>query len=699
MGTWQYPSCYDRAVKFNSGGNAQDAKYTSHLRFYYGPYQSIDDKEINGDAKISLKKGEGLTSQLEFDYYRFTVDEQYHQVVRLFPEGLTVTGNPGSILRGSAQTIKSIIQAQSIKLPVQIERKVTGKITISDNNEFEINNFAGKISNAYTSTKPVNVPGYGVVILETSGNANFEMVENNGSIISFASGNVLANINTSALGNWHAMASQPWPITQSGGIVKGGKNKEKTQDSDLESFISEISMDYGAEIAAYRGDEKVVAWFEKGAVQQTGNIFIKYYDGSGWSDKIDVDVEPDFAYAPKVAMIDDKQAIIVYVANSESYTPATGPMDSLIKNLELHYTLYDLEDKSIILQRYITDNYVADLNHNLIKDISGELHLFWQTADESITGTQNSPISIKYLSEGTGLFALWENESLTLMDGLTDIKEWNASAYDDNNVTVAYAKFLEGLNKTDIYYKQMVDSVMKPVENVLTEDKNNSSLHLFYDTFADPHIIFANDSTIDHRPLEKNIIHHFSGIESFSGEAYNSFNAQIRKGSGIITVRMNNKIMYSENEDVAGGTWSRFKVLDSAATDVTSDIFVDDNGVLNLIAAKADTGSTPGKTSHTAYHIQKDIFNFLDVKETTASNKVSIFPNPADRTVSIDLSRYEGSISKIEITDLSGRTYKDINNINSAELNIDVSSLSTGHYNILLHNNKNVESKKLLISR
>ena len=27
MGTWQYPSCYDRAVKFNSGGNAQDAKY------------------------------------------------------------------------------------------------------------------------------------------------------------------------------------------------------------------------------------------------------------------------------------------------------------------------------------------------------------------------------------------------------------------------------------------------------------------------------------------------------------------------------------------------------------------------------------------------------------------------------------------------------------------------------------------------
>ncbi|MFI4963290.1 MAG: T9SS type A sorting domain-containing protein [Legionellales bacterium] len=85
------------------------------------------------------------------------------------------------------------------------------------------------------------------------------------------------------------------------------------------------------------------------------------------------------------------------------------------------------------------------------------------------------------------------------------------------------------------------------------------------------------------------------------------------------------------------------------------------------------------------------------IKQVTGSNEVSIYPNPASTSLTLTLSKGEGT-STLLITDMLGNTVKQLI-IHNSSLIIDVADLSEGVYNVSISSNAGVVNKRVVIVR
>ena len=74
-----------------------------------------------------------------------------------------------------------------------------------------------------------------------------------------------------------------------------------------------------------------------------------------------------------------------------------------------------------------------------------------------------------------------------------------------------------------------------------------------------------------------------------------------------------------------------------------------------------------------------------------------MYPNPADSNVHISLKNANDNIESLTITDVLGKTIKNIKNITSNEINIDVSNLTTGIYFVTIASENNLKLIKKLV--
>jgi uncharacterized repeat protein (TIGR01451 family) len=76
-----------------------------------------------------------------------------------------------------------------------------------------------------------------------------------------------------------------------------------------------------------------------------------------------------------------------------------------------------------------------------------------------------------------------------------------------------------------------------------------------------------------------------------------------------------------------------------------------------------------------------------------------MYPNPTNNNVIISMQNLNETIQNVTITDILGKTVKNIKNITSSELNVDVSDVSTGIYLVEITTNNNQKiTKKLVIN-
>jgi hypothetical protein len=74
-----------------------------------------------------------------------------------------------------------------------------------------------------------------------------------------------------------------------------------------------------------------------------------------------------------------------------------------------------------------------------------------------------------------------------------------------------------------------------------------------------------------------------------------------------------------------------------------------------------------------------------------------MYPNPADSNVHISLKDANDTIENLTITDILGKTIKSIQNINTTEINVDVSNLTTGVYFVEITSDNNQKLVKKLV--
>ena len=74
-----------------------------------------------------------------------------------------------------------------------------------------------------------------------------------------------------------------------------------------------------------------------------------------------------------------------------------------------------------------------------------------------------------------------------------------------------------------------------------------------------------------------------------------------------------------------------------------------------------------------------------------------MYPNPADSNVHISLKNANEKIGSLTITDMLGKTIKDIKNITANEVNVDVSNFTTGVYFVTITSENNLKLVKKLV--
>ncbi len=101
----------------------------------------------------------------------------------------------------------------------------------------------------------------------------------------------------------------------------------------------------------------------------------------------------------------------------------------------------------------------------------------------------------------------------------------------------------------------------------------------------------------------------------------------------------------------------------------------------------------------------KEFYKFTEGESTsTAINKViieddpiRIYPNPARDYVTIELPQDKKSLKTIQLVDMSGKSVHEVQNTRQQLLELNLSNLSSGIYNIIIQSSNNISSKKLQI--
>jgi hypothetical protein len=88
---------------------------------------------------------------------------------------------------------------------------------------------------------------------------------------------------------------------------------------------------------------------------------------------------------------------------------------------------------------------------------------------------------------------------------------------------------------------------------------------------------------------------------------------------------------------------------------------------------------------------------FLNL-ENPETLEISVSPNPASTAIRIALNTISMEIKEIQLIDLSGKKHLQISNVNSQEIDLDVSSLTNGIYFISIKTENALLTQKVIVS-
>ncbi len=132
------------------------------------------------------------------------------------------------------------------------------------------------------------------------------------------------------------------------------------------------------------------------------------------------------------------------------------------------------------------------------------------------------------------------------------------------------------------------------------------------------------------------------------------------------------------------GQWKTF-IVNLSAVPKNPDVFIRIRG-----------------TSHNAGSFYLDNLSVRDIASSVASynkndDEISVFPNPANDKIAI--RNLPTGINNIKITDITGKEVIALKTDSEDEVKLDLGNICNGLYIITIQNERNISSKKLVISR
>ncbi len=188
----------------------------------------------------------------------------------------------------------------------------------------------------------------------------------------------------------------------------------------------------------------------------------------------------------------------------------------------------------------------------------------------------------------------------------------------------------------------------------------------------------------------------FKGIADFDPSA-GVANLMSDIGSDVFIAKYNTDGNYIWAYNIGGNDYDAGKSLD-----------IDNHGNIYISCAFSGTVDFDLSTDYTILTSigDNDIFiskysqdnSSVDIDESSTNQIIKLYPNPTKGILSIDIQDIENQESfDIVITDITGKTIKQFNNVTDRQFKIDLSKQSTGLYFIKLSNKDNSVVRKFVV--
>lgn len=87
----------------------------------------------------------------------------------------------------------------------------------------------------------------------------------------------------------------------------------------------------------------------------------------------------------------------------------------------------------------------------------------------------------------------------------------------------------------------------------------------------------------------------------------------------------------------------------------------------------------------------------VGVNELLTKEQIVVYPNPTSTVLSVEYKMFNGTI-QVQITDVAGQEVKSVQ-MNSSQMQIDISSLENGTYFVNLKTDKGIIARKIVVQR
>ncbi|MCZ2102675.1 MAG: T9SS type A sorting domain-containing protein [Chitinophagales bacterium] len=107
------------------------------------------------------------------------------------------------------------------------------------------------------------------------------------------------------------------------------------------------------------------------------------------------------------------------------------------------------------------------------------------------------------------------------------------------------------------------------------------------------------------------------------------------------------------------------------------------------------------------YHTFTTVYLEMDINELSSTynldkvGEANVFPNPAGRELYIDITLDNASDVKVELLSIEGKiaTSKSFSNVKDSRLRLDLSDVPAGAFTAVIHTNKGIISKKVIVQK
>lgn len=676
-----------------SDANEFEIEGESEVTYYGGPnvYKS-NGRMANIDAKISLRKGEGLTGRFEWKHERDNPNYVFKRMLnQLFPDGYyPESGTPeilddlGALSGGTL--VKGTNFSREKFVPII---KFTGenKSEIVEINSYGYESFTSNDQLSYSgiTSYMVKIYGEGYVRLRKSGNSS----------VATSEGLIINQLNAYVLGYWEQFARTEWPLNSSKTEKKDDISAIRGFDSAIESIddavVSEAEFDARPGIAVNSDNSmKAVVWQRtpSGMDRPAGEIMLRVFD-ENWKIPFVVSQESEYNRYPVVAFDADGMLHVAWMTSDMDPLPGSlDDMSNLINSIEITHAIINPSTGNIIMSEALTDNSKLDASPRFVRANDGSLHIFWQTTNSSFVGTENDKLSIMAASVTSAGASTPE----VVTDGLTGVVSWSAAAFSGSDYAVAYAMddspAMIGDNPMIYIYK----------DGSKTGAANGNYPKIAFDDEGMIHSIWRSDSSIyamsgtNGSPMKALELE--AGMNTFARASY-----ILSQGGASVIWRSDTRLMMSASTDPASGSWIEPMPIDSLSDYSFDYISVDKAGDGSIAIAELLVRGDLGldADSNIVAAREYDLPSSVGVRsEIAKAPEFGIAPNPANSTAEIVLPGL--NFRNIVIYDNLGNRVIE-KSADSRRIRINTNGLAPGVYHCVANGPNGASSTKLLITR